>query len=203
MQICHDEQMDQAGGVHVIMTFVSDYLSEETQIKGRTARQSNNGSFSFVLERNSLERYGISQSDIEDMKSQLKLHSRINTARNIFFEKQYPREMEFVEEIKTGHSKSLTFVQALLSQDSGAVHKFILEMNQARGSDDGEETRTIVLIDATGSMSGTLQAVKHTVGKMFHNVHAVLEDQNVGGAFSMQLVSACCNCLSTCLNTCA
>jgi hypothetical protein len=185
--ICHDEEMDRAGGVHVIQTFVSDLLSEETQIKGRTARQSNQGSFSFVLTRNSLERYGISQSDIQEMNSTLKLHSRINDARNEYFERQYPREIQFVEEIKAGHRASLEFKQALLSQNARAVQKFLLDMNRARSSNEGEEARTVILIDATGSMGGVLQAVKHTVGRMFHNVHQVLETENFSGAFSMQL----------------
>jgi glycosyltransferase involved in cell wall biosynthesis len=38
-----------SGGVHVIQTFVSEDISEEVQIKGRTARQDNKGSFGMVL----------------------------------------------------------------------------------------------------------------------------------------------------------
>lgn len=35
---CYDDRINNSGGVHVIQTFVSDSLSEEMQIKGRTAR---------------------------------------------------------------------------------------------------------------------------------------------------------------------
>ena len=41
-----------------IQTFVSDDISEETQIKGRTARQGNTGSFSLVINQDELERIG-------------------------------------------------------------------------------------------------------------------------------------------------
>ena len=35
---CQDVAMDSAGGVHVIQAFLSEFLSEEIQIGGRTAR---------------------------------------------------------------------------------------------------------------------------------------------------------------------
>ncbi len=36
--ICRDTNVEANGGVHVIQTFFSEELSEEVQIKGRTAR---------------------------------------------------------------------------------------------------------------------------------------------------------------------
>ena len=42
---CFDSHMLNDGGVHVIQTFFSLDLSEEIQIKGRTARQGDNGSY--------------------------------------------------------------------------------------------------------------------------------------------------------------
>jgi preprotein translocase subunit SecA len=36
--ICFDKDVDAAGGVLVIQTFLSEDYSEEVQIKGRTAR---------------------------------------------------------------------------------------------------------------------------------------------------------------------
>ena len=42
---CFDNRMLKGGGVHVIQTFFSLDLSEEIQIKGRTARQGENGSY--------------------------------------------------------------------------------------------------------------------------------------------------------------
>ena len=42
---CTDKKVDDLGGLHVVQTFLSEELSEEIQIRGRTARQKNRGSF--------------------------------------------------------------------------------------------------------------------------------------------------------------
>mmetsp|Transcript_37635 Transcript_37635/g.91475 ORF Transcript_37635/g.91475 Transcript_37635/m.91475 type:complete len:1903 (+) Transcript_37635:230-5938(+) len=45
---CHDKQVLHAGGVHVIQAFFSVNISEEIQVKGRTARQGADGSYRCV-----------------------------------------------------------------------------------------------------------------------------------------------------------
>jgi len=52
-----NKEMNECGGVHVIQTFLSEDFTEETQIKGRTARQGQNGSYCLVLLCKSLEKY--------------------------------------------------------------------------------------------------------------------------------------------------
>ena len=47
--VCFDERLQASGGVHVLQTFFSEELSEEVQIRGRTARQFNCGSYSMVI----------------------------------------------------------------------------------------------------------------------------------------------------------
>eukprot|EP01051_Picozoa_sp_SAG22_P005879 SAG22_NODE_363_length_11694_cov_40.815783_18_plen_225_part_00 len=46
---CYDDELLLNGGVHVIQTFFSDLVSEETQIQGRTARQGDKGSYSLSV----------------------------------------------------------------------------------------------------------------------------------------------------------
>ena len=43
--VCRDETVQDNGGIHVIQTFLSEHLSEEHQIKGRTARQGDKGKY--------------------------------------------------------------------------------------------------------------------------------------------------------------
>ena len=43
--VCYDKRMLDGGGVHVIQAFFSTEISEEIQIKGRTARQGAKGSY--------------------------------------------------------------------------------------------------------------------------------------------------------------
>ncbi len=52
------------GGIHVLTTFLSEEISEEIQIKGRTARQGEKGSFSMVLLNSELEKYLIKEVDL-------------------------------------------------------------------------------------------------------------------------------------------
>jgi len=47
--VCLDKRVLEAGGVHVIQTFVSQNKAEEVQIQGRTARQGKDGTYSLVL----------------------------------------------------------------------------------------------------------------------------------------------------------
>jgi len=47
--ICLDDKVKNNGGVEVIQTFLSVSINEEIQIKGHTARQSQEGSYQLVL----------------------------------------------------------------------------------------------------------------------------------------------------------
>jgi hypothetical protein len=53
--ICDDDDVTRAGGVHVVQTFLSVEESEEVQIRGRTARQTNPGTYSLVLLKKDLD----------------------------------------------------------------------------------------------------------------------------------------------------
>lgn len=46
---CFDSKVLAAGGVHVIQAFFSKDIAEEIQLKGRAARQGEDGSFRYVL----------------------------------------------------------------------------------------------------------------------------------------------------------
>jgi len=47
--MCRDQQLITKGGMHVIQTFASELKSEEDQIKGRTCRQDDPGSYQQIL----------------------------------------------------------------------------------------------------------------------------------------------------------
>jgi len=187
--ICHDDRLIQSGGIHVIQTFVSEEISEETQIKGRTARQGNKGSFSMVLIDTELEKYGISLAEINEMKSTGKLYSRINQKRCQFFEASYPENMRYVDEIKEDHNKSTCFLDQIMAHKQGSenhVKSFLLRQNKAPA---GGVFRTLILMDATGSMSGVITKSKHTVKTMFERMHSVIEAK--GGTATLEIQFAC------------
>lgn len=186
--ICYDDRLLNAGGVHVIQTFVSDELSEETQIKGRTARQGNKGSYSMVLLDETLERFDIRSAEIERMKATEKMYSTIDAHRTRFFEGQYPENMRYVDEIRADHLRAQGFVSALVAKDFVHAKAFLIEQNRSvvAAHAEAQTSRTICLMDATGSMSGLLQKSKNTVKVMFERAAAILDENGFSSAFELQ-----------------
>ena len=68
---CRDDSVIKAGGVHVIQTFLSLDQSEEVQIKGRCARQGDDGSYSMVLLKSDLEAFLIKKIPENDQYAYL------------------------------------------------------------------------------------------------------------------------------------
>ncbi len=75
--VCHDETVINNGGIHVIQTFLSEELSEEVQIKGRSARQGDPGSYAMILLDHSLEKFLITLEDLENVRKGKPLYVRI------------------------------------------------------------------------------------------------------------------------------
>merc|ERR1712129_9074 len=61
---CYDARLEERGGMHVLQTFVSVDISEEEQIKGRTARQGKRGSYGMILSAEDLQQ-DLSITDVE------------------------------------------------------------------------------------------------------------------------------------------
>ncbi len=67
--ICHDDDVTSNGGVAVIQAFFSIDKSEEIQIKGRTARQSQDGQYYLIMQSKDLiEDLKIEEAKIKEMK---------------------------------------------------------------------------------------------------------------------------------------
>jgi hypothetical protein len=69
--------------------------------------------------------------------------------------------------------------------DFVAAKSFLVDQNRAP-RDDIEVTRTICLMDATGSMTRLLSGAKQKVKTMFANAHAILEQEGYEAAFELQ-----------------
>jgi uncharacterized protein (DUF1330 family) len=189
--ICYDDQIQQNGGVHVIQTFVSPLVSEEVQIMGRTARQGNKGSFGMVLHATDLEPFGITKQIVDSMFNEGKRYTVIAEYRNAAFEKLFPDNMKFVDEIREQHDKSLRFKTLLVSQKNlEGIRGFLVDSNTRIGMDidvlNGETQRTLCLMDATGSMSNLLEKAKNTVHLMFERAFQILKSNNIKTPFEVQ-----------------
>ena len=65
---CYDKKVLAQFGVHVIQTFLSEDVSEEIQIKGRTCRQGNPGSYKMILLAEDLVEWNKLKNSKEDKK---------------------------------------------------------------------------------------------------------------------------------------
>ena len=200
--VCYDETVALNGGVHVIQTFLSEELSEEVQIKGRTARQGDFGSYSMILSYDELEKFQIYQEDIENVKKgssafaraasaigfskvYSSLYELLNERRIDLFKMQYEANRKCVDEAKEKHTATAAFLSNLYLGKIDLVRQFLIQEN--KGTEGNLQSRTICLMDATGSMFHLLHSCKRTVGTMFHRITKILRDNNINSdSFEIQ-----------------
>ena len=206
--ICCDQVVERNGGTHVIQTFLSEELSEEKQIKGRTARQGDQGSYSMILLDSDLEKFQIKGEHIEDVKSGRGLGARIanavtdalrltNTYNTIYellhgkrtdlFKTQYAENMKYVQQAKQKHQLAQQFLSSLKGNDISSIRDFLVREN--KGTELISCSRTVCLMDATCSMSHLLHKCKNTVDTMFERVSKILQDHQISSdSFQVQFV---------------
>jgi hypothetical protein len=74
------------GGVHVILTFLPELLSEMVQIKGRTCRQDNKGSFEEIYWKDDICNFGYVSAD--ELDSFISTHSSMQERQMFLYEKR-------------------------------------------------------------------------------------------------------------------
>ncbi len=140
-----------------------------------------------VLLAPQLERYGILKPKVAElMEGSGHPYNTINAARNAFFLHQYPETVKFVGRIREDHHEAATVLAALRQGDNPKlVLDYLLRSNSCRGAVDQGSCRTLVLLDATGSMSSLISLATQTIGEMFKRTFALLGNEAAG--VSMQL----------------
>lgn len=189
-----DKRINQAGGVHVLQTFLSEEDSEEAQIKRRTGRNGDNGSYSIVLNKADLERVGLNAENVTAMKEGTPVifsaydsdedsveevtgrYNILNRARAECIRARNDATTEFVtEELLPDHNAGMTFRKQLLADDEVEVKKFLLERNGVQYG--ASEVKMVILIDGTGSMGGVHDAVRQRVSAILREARAFLDEQ--------------------------
>lgn len=123
--ICFDDDLDASGGVHVVQTFVSMDVSEEKQIKGRTARQGNHGSYSLVLLDTDLEAIGMSIDMIRKSEASGTRYTVIDRVRRAKCETTFNKGLASLESARLKHENSVAFLQALYLNDIPTARKYL------------------------------------------------------------------------------
>jgi preprotein translocase subunit SecA len=118
--ITHDQIVSVNGGVHVIQTFLSEEYAEEIQIRGRTARQGEDGSYSLIVNVKSLEKFLISPEELHALNGN-NLYAFLDKKRNEFFSKQYNENTKYIDSIKEKHIRSNKFLENIFKQNLNEV----------------------------------------------------------------------------------
>jgi len=184
--ICHEKSVTMSGGTHVIQTFLSEEVSEEKQIKGRTARQGEQGSYSMILLDQDLEKFHITIDDISNMRKTL--YDLLHDKRTRLFHSHNEQNRKYGELAKEKHQRSQKFLLSLRAKELTFIRRFLIETN--KGTEMSTSlSRTICLMDATGSMTNLLQKCKNTVQVMYERAMSILIEHQIDpDCFQMQFV---------------
>jgi len=161
--ICQDQRVKKLG-VHVIQTFLSESESEEVQVRGRTARQGQEGSFELLLCTDDLERdYGIQPEKVEQAFNANSLYPFLCSARNSFVETKAAERDKRFQKTQELHKVSDELLDILIQSGKGGIKDLtqrevgLAKLGQFQHTITGEATltllHTIFVIDVSGSMA--------------------------------------------------
>ena len=104
-------------------------------MKGRTARQGNQGSFSMVLLASELERdFKISAAEVQQMISTDSIYDSLHRKRMELQDNTLPTFVKKIADSISAHEEAQQFVQDLLNDNETAVRAFLLRINKCQVS---------------------------------------------------------------------
>ena len=126
-----DERVNKIGGTHVIQTFFSIDISEEVQIKGRTARHGDPGSFSMALNfQDVCKDFDIvDPKEQQQMKNAKDVHQFLAERRQEKMKKTNAISLKKVESAKKQHNRAYQLQQALTQNNKQEILKLLLQIN--------------------------------------------------------------------------
>jgi hypothetical protein len=122
---CDDQRVLDAGGLHVLGAFLPNTEAGEKQMVGRTGRQGNSGSVSYVLRDSDLTEFGISQQDIQAARSPERLYDVLKEKRKAYNEKRSKQQEKQVAAAKRKHDASMAMLTQLAAGNVKAAQDFV------------------------------------------------------------------------------
>jgi hypothetical protein len=187
---CRSDLINEMGGVLVIQTFLSDDISEEIQIQGRSGRQGRNGRYRLTLQTSDLEKVEIPQALIQDLTTNKTHATRFDTIRQFrsqYYSRAYAEKTQYLRVIRADHEASQLFLENLLTGNWTNVKIVLKDRNEMVYGLCA--SRTVILIDATGSMGTLLEKTKTRVKEMLQRTYQTLRDQGLCSNFEVQIVA--------------
>ncbi|KAL4463179.1 hypothetical protein ABPG74_007180 [Tetrahymena malaccensis] len=161
-----DTTLFQNDGIHVIQTFFSEDKSEEIQAKGRTARQGEDGSYSLILESDTLQGFLNKDEDKNDIKQNSLCYGILDKNRQTNFEINFKNNRQYNENTSiTNHNQSEEFLTHLKKANYSKIKQYLLQLNQS--PKENITSKTLIVLDATGSMKNLITQTKNTIETTF------------------------------------
>ncbi|KAL7555469.1 hypothetical protein ACA910_006131 [Epithemia clementina (nom. ined.)] len=174
---CKDDVVQRNGGVHIIQAFLSEELSEELQIKGRTARQGKKGSYQMILLEPDLEKnFGI-EAGSKDSIAREDRHEWLSCARKKKHESHCHVMDANLENATEKDKKSHELLNALLKGDEQKGLDLFKELYftvKTQSLAANTEIDLAFVIDVTGSMGPYISAIFATIKTLVDKQGAVM-----------------------------
>jgi hypothetical protein len=112
---CRDNEMKAAGGVHVVQAFLSEANSEEVQIRGRTARQGERGSYKLVLDSvETCKHFGMKPAELAQQLKGSGVYAFLDQKRREWYDAKNEKRSAQVAGAKASHDASQAFLTDLV-----------------------------------------------------------------------------------------
>ncbi|EAR94029.2 SecA DEAD-box-like domain protein (macronuclear) [Tetrahymena thermophila SB210] len=126
-----DPMVNESGGVVVIQTFLSDNKTEEIQIKGRTARQGQQGQYYLILNQQDLIKdFGLNINQIQQWKNNQNnksLYDNLNEIRNKKENDLYQNIENDIKQATNIHQKTMEYIQNIKNKNYDQANRYINE----------------------------------------------------------------------------
>ncbi|KAJ8604464.1 hypothetical protein CTAYLR_000937 [Chrysophaeum taylorii] len=117
--VCHDKAVQQAGGVLVVQTFLSESLTEQLQIMGRTARQDKKGKYRLVVHADDLlSKFDIKKDDLDARRGLSSLYGYLDKKRNDEYQRKNESRQKAVDKARQLHDQSMRLKDALITLET-------------------------------------------------------------------------------------
>lgn len=147
--VCRDSKLTRNGGVHVIQTFFSEYESEEIQIKGRTCRQDDPGSYRMILYLKDLKKFSVEKfADLEtfsteNKKSSTNWYDFLSHKRAMYLGNKGSELKKTMQESSEKHQDTMLFISLL--ESSGPKSSFFNRLPSIDVQNKKEQAKQLLL----------------------------------------------------------
>ncbi|CAF4252136.1 unnamed protein product, partial [Rotaria sordida] len=116
-----ETSVNEKGGIHVIQTFFSSDIKEEIQIKGRTARKDEFGSYELI----------ICLAHMEESVTKITTYEELDRERNKEINSSCTKKLKQIQKVREAHEKTLEFLKRAANQCNENNQKdYVIELHK-------------------------------------------------------------------------